>query len=66
MISLLASAENPALPNNTGYVAAAYLVFLALVVVYVAIMAYRLSRIETEVLEIHELLSEKRREGERR
>ena len=30
---------NDTLPDNTGYVAAAYLVFLALVLVYVAIMA---------------------------
>ena len=30
------------LPDNTGYVAAAYLVFLALVLIYVAIMAAKL------------------------
>ncbi len=43
------------LPDNTGYVAAAYLVFLALVLVYVAIMAVRLVRIEREVVELVEL-----------
>ena len=35
-----------------GYVAAAYLVFLALVLSYLAIMAVKLSRIEREVVEI--------------
>jgi len=33
-----------ALPNNTGYVVAAYLVFFALVLIYVVIMATKLSR----------------------
>ena len=39
----------PALPLDEAgkYVAAAYLVFLALILIYVAIMAGRLSRIET-------------------
>ncbi len=43
-----------ALPDNTGYVAAAYLVFLALVLVYVAIMAVRLGRLERELVELNE------------
>jgi hypothetical protein len=36
------------LPRNTGsgYVAAAYIVFLAILLVYVAIMALRLGRVE--------------------
>ncbi len=42
------------IPDNTGYVAAAYLVFLVLVLVYVAIMAVRLARIERELVEINE------------
>ena len=48
----------PALPLDSAgpYVAAAYLVFLALVLVYVAIMASKLSRIEREVVEIAELV----------
>ncbi|HVW19046.1 MAG TPA: hypothetical protein VHB30_12445 [Solirubrobacteraceae bacterium] len=50
------AAVNPALPDNTGYVAAAYLVFLALVVVYVAIMAARISRMEEEVLRLDRLV----------
>lgn len=38
--------------SNDGYVAAAYIVFLALVLVYVAIMAIRLSRVERKVEEL--------------
>jgi hypothetical protein len=38
-----------------GYLAAAYLVFLALLLVYVAIMAARLSRVERELGELGEL-----------
>ena len=47
----------PALPLDEAgkYVAAAYLVFLALVLVYVAIMAVRLSRIQREIRELSEL-----------
>jgi len=40
-------------PDNTGYVAAAYLVFLALLLVYVAIMATRLARVERELVELN-------------
>ena len=43
------------LPSNTGYVAAAYLVFFALLVIYVAIMAFKLARFEREVTELNEL-----------
>jgi hypothetical protein len=48
----------PALPlDDAGpYVAAAYLVFLALILVYVAIMAAKLARIEREVTELAELV----------
>lgn len=44
----------PALPLDTAgpYVAGAYLVFLALVLAYVAIMAAKLSRIERELGEL--------------
>lgn len=47
----------PALPlSDAGpYVAAAYLVFLALILVYVAIMASKLVRIERQVTELNEL-----------
>ena len=47
----------PALPLHEAgkYVAAAYLVFLALVLIYVAIMAAKLVRIERELTELNEL-----------
>ena len=35
--------------SNDGYVAAAYIVFLALVLIYVAIMAIRLGRVERKL-----------------
>ena len=38
-----------------GYVAAAYLVFLALVLIYVAIMGVRLSRMQRDIAELNEL-----------
>jgi hypothetical protein len=44
-----------ALPDNTGYVAAAYLVFFALVLIYVVIMATKLARFERELSELDEL-----------
>jgi hypothetical protein len=56
----------PALPlaaDSVPYVAGAYLVFLALVLVYVAIMAAKLSRIERELGELGELAA-RRREAE--
>jgi hypothetical protein len=43
-----------ALPDNGGYVAAAYLVFLALVLLYVGIMAVRLTRLQRDVAELDE------------
>ncbi len=46
--------ETPALPLHTAgkYVAAAYIVLFALVLIYVAIMAIRLSRIERQLGEL--------------
>ena len=48
--------ELPALPLHEAgkYVAAAYIVLFALVLIYVAIMAIRLSRIERELGELLE------------
>jgi len=43
------------LPDNGGYVAAAYLVFLALLLIYLGIMAYKLSRLERDVTELNAL-----------
>jgi len=47
----------PALPLDEAgkYVAAAYLVFLTLLIVYVAIMGMKIARIEKEVGELLEL-----------
>jgi hypothetical protein len=44
----------PALPLDEAgkYVAAAYLVFVALLLIYVSIMAGRLSRVERELSEL--------------
>ena len=45
-----------ALPENTGdgYVAAAYIVFFAIVLIYVTIMAIRLTRVERGLRELNE------------
>jgi len=51
----------PALPLDEAgkYVAAAYLVFLAIVLIYVAIMSGRLSRLERDLIELNEALDER-------
>ena len=51
----------PALPlDDAGpYVAAAYLVFLALILVYVAIMAVRLARIEKEIDDLARIVEQR-------
>ena len=56
----------PALPLDAAgpYVAGAYLVFLALVLVYVGIMAGRLARIDRELGELMELVERREREAE--
>jgi hypothetical protein len=56
-------ADTPALPLHEAgkYVAAAYIVFLAMVLVYVTIMAIRMSRIERDLGELLEQLD--REEG---
>lgn len=40
------------LPSHDGYVAAAYIVFFALILIYVAIMAARLGRVERRLREL--------------
>jgi hypothetical protein len=57
----------PALPlDDAGpYVAAAYLVFLALILIYVSIMATKLGRIEREIGELSKLVEEREREEQR-
>jgi hypothetical protein len=44
--------------SNDGYVAAAYIVFFALVLIYVAIMAIRLGRVERDVRKLREEAAE--------
>jgi hypothetical protein len=46
----------PLAATGGNYVAAAYLVFLFLVLSYLAIMAVKLARIEREVVEISEIV----------
>jgi hypothetical protein len=52
----------PALPLHEAgkYVAGAYIVFVALILIYVTIMATRLSRIERELGELVELAARRR------
>ena len=47
---------------NTGYVAAAYLVFFALVLLYFAIMAAKLQRLERDLVELN-ALADRQAEG---
>ncbi len=56
----------PALPlDDAGpYVAAAYLVFLALILIYVGIMATKLGRIERQISEISEIVEQRERSHE--
>jgi hypothetical protein len=55
--ALAVLAEAPALPLHTAgkYVAAAYIVLFAIVLIYVAIMGIRLSHIERDLGELLEL-----------
>jgi hypothetical protein len=58
-------AETPALPLDEAgkYVAGAYVVFLVLIVIYVAIMASKLQRMEKELRELASF-AEHRADGE--
>jgi hypothetical protein len=51
----------PALPLHEAgkYVAGAYVVFFALITIYVAIMAAKLARIDRELGEVIELIEER-------
>ena len=55
----------PAIPNDVGgkYVAGAYIVFLLLLLIYVAIMGMKLARIERDLREVAEI-AERRRDAE--
>jgi hypothetical protein len=65
MIALLASA--PAIPLGTAgkYVAAAYIVFVVLILVYLAIMAVRAQHLERELQELRRDVEAARAEAER-
>jgi heme exporter protein D len=49
--------------SNNGYVAAAYIVFFAIVLIYVAIMALRLTRVERSLRELNEREQRAQREA---
>jgi hypothetical protein len=65
MLSLLAA--TPALPLDEAgkYVAGAYVVFVVLLVVYVAIMASKLARIERELRDVASFAEERKTEEKR-
>ena len=56
MLAVLVAAT-PAIPNDVGgkYVAGAYIVFVLLLLIYVAIMGMKLARIERELREVAEI-----------
>ena len=55
----------PAIPNDVGgkYVAGAYIVFALLLLIYVAIMAMKLARIERGLREVADLAEARKDEG---
>lgn len=59
-------ADTPALPLGEGgkYVAGAYIVFVVLLVVYVAIMGSKLQRIERELHEVAQFAEERKEAAE--
>ena len=50
-----------ALEKSEGYVAGAYMVFVALLLIYLAIMAVKLQRIRRDIAELADSAEEKRR-----
>jgi hypothetical protein len=52
-----------AFPDNSGYVVAAYLVFFALLVIYLAITAFRLVNIEKQLTDLTQQLDDAEREN---
>jgi hypothetical protein len=64
MFHLLLAAD-PSVPNDIGgkYVAGAYVVFIVLLLIYVAIMAMKLARIEKGLGEVAEIAEARRDEG---
>lgn len=64
-MTLLATQTLPE-SSHSGYVAAAYIVFFVLVLVYVAIMSYRLTRVERSVRDLRAREREDEREQRER
>jgi hypothetical protein len=60
MLALLLAAA-PAIPNDVGgkYVAGAYIVFVLLLLIYLAIMGMKLARIERDLREVAEIAEAK-------
>jgi len=54
----------PAIPNDVGgkYVAGAYIVFVLLLLIYVAIMGMKLARIERDLREVAEIAEARKAE----
>jgi phosphatidylserine synthase len=65
--TLTAFAVAPALPLHTAgkYVAGAYIVFLAILLIYVAIMATRLARTERELVALRRDVEARREQEDR-
>jgi hypothetical protein len=63
VLALLLAAA-PAIPNDVGgkYVAGAYIVFIILLLIYVAIMAMKLARIENGLRDVADI-AEQRKDG---
>ncbi|MBS1678620.1 MAG: hypothetical protein JST08_14685 [Actinobacteria bacterium] len=55
----------PAIPNDVGgkYVAAAYIVFVVLLLIYVAIMGMKLARIERGLREVAEIAEQRKEDA---
>ena len=55
----------PSIPNDVGgkYVAGAYIVFVLLLLIYVAIMGMKLARIERDLREVAEIAEQRRDEA---
>jgi hypothetical protein len=66
-MSGLLIAVAPALPLHSAgkYVAGAYIVFVAILLIYVGIMATRLARTERELIELRRDLEAQRAAGDR-
>lgn len=60
ILGAVRAASAPA-PNGTPYVAAAYIFFLLVIIVYVSIMAVRLTRNQREIVRMNAELDERER-----